>query len=98
MLGACTPIMCDRVEDFHGSERRCWPLDDVWLGPCMIVGAMVADEYLAQSWDAGDFEYIPDPEEAALHIQNSWRMWQKDCVDVQRVLAYSIQIDHTLIN
>jgi len=85
-----------RVDEFHGSELRCWPLDDIWLGPCMVVGAMVADEKLAESWVEGD--WLDDPEEAAMHITKSWRMWQKDCVDVQRVLAWDCQLEHTYRN
>lgn len=80
---------------FHGSELRCFPLDDVWLGACPLVGAMVADEKLAQSWDNNDFDDIDDPMEAALALQHSWQGWQKTSVDVGRAVAWHYQIEYS---
>lgn len=84
-----------KATDFHGDDLRCFALDDVWLGGCPIVGAMVADEKLAQSWEENDFDEIEDPMEAALAMQNSWRMWQKASVDVGRVLAWDVQLEYS---
>lgn len=84
-----------KITDFHASEERCFPCDDMWLGPCMILAAMVADEKLSESWEHDDFDWIEDHEEACLAIENSWRCWQAACVRHSYVVAYETQIEYT---
>lgn len=47
---------------FDGIERRCHAMDDLWLGPCEVLGALIADETVSEAWERGKFDDVDEME------------------------------------
>lgn len=47
---------------FDGIEHRCFPLDDMWHGPCSLLGAMVADEEVSDMLNNRTYDMLNQDE------------------------------------
>jgi len=63
-----------QLTSYGGVEHRCFPLDDMWLGPCQLLAAMIADEAIADMWETGAFEAFNVDECPSQHRQSFDRL------------------------
>lgn len=76
-------------------EDRLMDVDDVWWGPCYLLGAIEADELHAEDLDGLDPDEMADWDETLTPLAiRTWYQRQRDCMDTHRVLVWSIQIEY----
>jgi hypothetical protein len=83
---------------YHGIDGRCWELNDVQQGPDPLLAAMLADEKLAESWEAGDFDYLASLDELNHHVVGTWQLHQRACFSRLSASCWELQIEHTYRN
>ncbi len=51
-----------QLTSYDGIEHRGFAISDMWLGPCPLLAAMIADEGIAQMWDGNAFDALHEDE------------------------------------
>jgi hypothetical protein len=78
---------------YDGIEHRCFEMDDFWLGPCQLLGAMVADDCIAQLWERGDFDALEVDELEDAH-RRVFRKEQRRTVAVAHRLVWDVTLEY----
>lgn len=78
---------------YDGIDYRCFEVDDMWLGPCQLLGAMVADEVIARLWERGDFDQLDVGELQDAH-RRTFEHHQQRTVARAHELVWELQLDY----
>lgn len=82
-----------KAYDFDGYEQREWEPDDIWLGPCLLLGAMDADEEL-QARSGLLFGNLPAGQVWLPKARATWYEQRNNYVRGFMALGWGLQLEH----
>jgi hypothetical protein len=87
------PIKHEERVSYLGIELRCFECNDVWIGPCQLLGAMLADDHVAEHWERGAFDSLTmDQAEDAQRL--AFESHRRRIVSMSHRLVWDLNVEH----
>ena len=84
-----------QLTHFDGIEHRGFPISDMWLGPCPLLAAMIADESVADMWERNAFDAL-HPDEVEDAMQRSFNNMHRKAMAHGHNHVWVLNITHHL--